>query len=98
MRLLSNRNKGIYMNGVFLDYTSLDKQDLDMQALRAAFDALTLYPLTSADVLLERVADAEVIITNKVVINAETIRQCPQDRKSVVREWGCDSERVVSCK
>ncbi|TQR53178.1 NAD(P)-dependent oxidoreductase, partial [Acinetobacter sp. RF14B] len=86
------------MNGVFLDYTSLDKQDLDMQALRAAFDALTLYPLTSADVLLERVADAEVIITNKVVINAETIRQCPQLKLILISATGTNNVDLAEAK
>ena len=86
------------MNGVFLDYTSLDKQDLDMQALRAAFDALTLYPLTSADVLLERVADAEVIITNKVVINAETIRQCPQLKLILISATGTNNVDLAEAR
>ena len=34
------------MKAVFLDYESLDKNDLDFSALEAAFDELTLFPST----------------------------------------------------
>lgn len=37
------------MKAVFLDYASLDKNDLDFQALHAVFDELILYPSTDAE-------------------------------------------------
>ena len=63
------------MKAVYLDYASLDQQDLDFQALHAAFDPLVSYPATSAVEIASRVADVDVIITNKVVIDAATIQQ-----------------------
>ena len=60
------------MKAVYLDYASLDQQDLDFQALHAAFDPLVLYPATSAVEIASRVADVDVIITNKVMIDAAT--------------------------
>ena len=36
------------MKAAYLDYASLDQQDLDFQALHAVFDQLVLYPATSA--------------------------------------------------
>lgn len=43
------------MKAVYLDYASLDQQDLDFQALHAAFDPLVLYPTTSAAEIARRV-------------------------------------------
>ena len=42
------------MKAVFLDYESLDKQDLDFSQLKAAFDDLILYPSTTAEQVLAR--------------------------------------------
>ena len=52
------------MKAVFLDYASLDKNDLDFQALHAVFDELILYPSTDAETIVARVQDADVIISN----------------------------------
>ena len=54
------------MKAVFLDVESLDQHDLDLSPLTTAFDALSLYSATSSDQVLQRVQDADVIITNKV--------------------------------
>ncbi|MEK7740772.1 MAG: glycerate dehydrogenase, partial [Pseudomonadota bacterium] len=43
------------MKAVFLDYESLDKQDLDFSQLKAAFDDLILYPSTTAEQVLARI-------------------------------------------
>ena len=63
------------MKAVFLDYESLDKNDLDFSALEAAFDELTLFPSTSPAQVLERVQHADVIISNKVLVDEATIKQ-----------------------
>ena len=63
------------MKAVFLDYASLDKNDLDFQALHAVFDELILYPSTDAETLVARVQDADVIISNKVLVDADTLKK-----------------------
>ena len=42
------------MKAVFLDYESLDKNDLDFSALREIFTDLELYPSTLDTQVLER--------------------------------------------
>ncbi len=64
------------MKAVFLDQDSLDQQDLDFSALEAVFDHLVMYPQTDTDQVLERIRDADVVISNKVMINTKTIQQC----------------------
>lgn len=63
------------MKAVFLDYASLDKNDLDFSQLDAVFDELILYPTTSVEQVVDRIKNVDVVITNKVLINAEAIQQ-----------------------
>ena len=53
------------MQAVFLDYETLDKNDLDFSQLKAVFDDLILYPSTTATEVAERIQHAEVVISNK---------------------------------
>ncbi|HKJ71536.1 MAG TPA: 2-hydroxyacid dehydrogenase [Gammaproteobacteria bacterium] len=60
------------MRGVFLDSESLDRGDLDLTPLERAGD-WTLHPHTRPDQVAERVRGAEVVITNKVPLDAGAI-------------------------
>ena len=86
------------MKAVYLDYASLDQQDLDFQALHAAFDPLVLYPATSAAEIASRVADVDVIITNKVMIDAATIQQCPQLKLILISATGTNNVDLEAAK
>ena len=79
------------MKAVFLDYASLDKNDLDFSELKAVFSELTLYPATHLAERLERVEDAEVIISNKVLIDAELIQQCPKLKLILISATGTNN-------
>ena len=86
------------MKAVYLDYASLDQQDLDFQALHAAFDPLVLYPATSAAEIASRVAGFDVIITNKVMIDAATIQQCPQLKLILISATGTNNVDLEAAK
>ncbi|WP_445114880.1 2-hydroxyacid dehydrogenase [Acinetobacter sp. WZC-1] len=79
------------MKAVYLDHASLDKNDLDLSALKRLFDELILYPVTEKTQLLQRVHDAEVIISNKVMLDAEIIRQCPALRLILISATGTNN-------
>lgn len=79
------------MKAVYLDFESLDKNDLDFSGLHAVFDELVLYPGTLPEQVLERVQRAEVIISNKVVLNAETLQQCPQLKLILISATGTNN-------
>lgn len=83
--------QGAGMKAVFLDYQSLDKNDLDFRALAAQFDQWTVYPATSPIEVAERIADAEVIITNKVQINAEHMQHNPQLKVILISATGTNN-------
>ena len=86
------------MKAVFLDYESLDQHDLDLSALEASFDTLSLYPSTSQAQLLERVQHADVIISNKVIVDAATIQQCPNLKLILISATGTNNVDLVQAK
>ena len=79
------------MKAVFLDYESLDKQDLDFSQLRAAFDDLILYPSTTAEQVLARIQDVDVVISNKVIVNAEAMEQCKNLKLILISATGTNN-------
>jgi glycerate dehydrogenase len=86
------------MKAVFLDCASLDKNDLDFQALHAVFDELILYSSTAAETLVARVQDADVIISNKVMLNADTLKQCPQLKLILISATGTNNIDLQQAK
>ena len=66
------------LNAAFLDYGSLDMNDLDFSPLQACFNDLQLYSASTPDQVIPRLKDVQVAITNKVVINAEALTQLPK--------------------
>lgn len=86
------------MKAVFLDYESLDKNDLDLSGLKSAFDDLELYSATELDQVLARVKNADVIITNKVVIDASIIEQCQKLKLILISATGTNNVDLVAAK
>lgn len=79
------------MKAVFLDYESLDKQDLDFSQLKAAFDDLILYPSTTAEQVLARIQHVDVVISNKVIVNAEVMEQCKNLKLILISATGTNN-------
>ncbi|MCB1776583.1 MAG: 2-hydroxyacid dehydrogenase, partial [Candidatus Competibacteraceae bacterium] len=63
------------MLGVFLDQDSLDCGDLDFGNLSQALPKLHYYAATAPDEVAERIAEAEVVISNKVQLDAAALKQ-----------------------
>jgi len=83
---------------VFLDQASLDQGDLDMQTLHDAAAKLTLYPATTADQVAARVADHQVVITNKVVIDEQVMQACPELKLILVAATGTNNVDLQAAK
>lgn len=60
--------------GVFLDTFPLDLGDVDLKPLRATLDRFELFDRTAPDQTAERIADAEVVVVNKVVLDRDLLR------------------------
>lgn len=62
-----------------LDGYSLNPGDLDWSPVERLGD-VTLFNRTPADKIVERAADADIVLTNKVPFSADTLRQLPRLR------------------
>jgi glycerate dehydrogenase len=62
---------------VFLDSKTFSA-NISFATIEQEVTSLTCYPITTAEQILERCIDAEIIITNKVVFTAEMLAQLPQ--------------------
>ncbi|AMB86817.1 glycerate dehydrogenase [Pseudomonas agarici] len=83
---------------VFLDHPSLDLGDLDLEPLRACFDELRLCDRSSPQNLLERLAGATVAISNKIVLNAETLGACPDLKLILICATGTNNVDLIAAR
>lgn len=67
------------MKIVILDGYSVNPGDMSWNAL-TAFGELTVYPRTAHDEVVARCSDAEIVLTNKVPFDKDTMRQLPSLR------------------
>lgn len=86
------------MKAVFLDYQSLDQNDLDFSALAALFDEWVLYPATDQQALHQRICDADVVISNKVVIDAAAMQQAAQLKLILISATGSNNIDLAHAK
>lgn len=80
-----------------LDGYSLNPGDLDWSPVERLGD-VTLFDRTPADKIVERAADADIVLTNKVPFSADTLRQLPRLRFICVLATGyniIDTEAVA---
>jgi glycerate dehydrogenase len=76
---------------VFLDHTSLDLGDLDLSALRNSFSDLQLCAQSTADQVIERLHGAHVAISNKIMLNAQTLAACPELKLILIAATGTNN-------
>lgn len=79
------------MKAVFLDWQSLDRDDLQASSLHAVVDEYVAHDHCEPQQVLERIRDAGVVISNKVVLNREVMQQCPSLRLICVSATGTNN-------
>ncbi|ROM97230.1 2-hydroxyacid dehydrogenase [Pseudomonas brassicacearum] len=83
---------------VFLDHSSLDLGDLDLSGLQQCFDDLQLRSLTTPDNIVERLQGASVAISNKVPLNAETLKACPELQLILISATGTNNVDLAAAR
>lgn len=86
------------MQAVFLDYQSLDQHDLDLTGLAQDFSHLALFAATDPEQVLARIQQADVVISNKVKIDAEILKQCPQLKLILISATGTNNVDLAQAK
>jgi glycerate dehydrogenase len=85
------------MKIVVLDGHTLNPGDLDWKTL-AALGELTVHERTEATLVVERIGDAEVVLTNKTPLSAEIIQACNKLRYIGVLATGYNVVDVAAAK
>ena len=85
------------MKIVVLDGYVLCPGDLDFSAL-GALGEMTVYDRTPAELIAQRIGDAQIVITNKAPITAEVMDACPQLRYVGVTATGYNIVDVAAAK
>ncbi|MBX8609738.1 2-hydroxyacid dehydrogenase [Pseudomonas cichorii] len=83
---------------VFLDHTSLDLGDLDLGELRDSFGELVLHDSTLPDQVIERLKGAQVAISNKIMIDADTFAACPELKLVLVTATGTNNVDLAAAR
>ena len=86
------------MQAVFLDYQSLDQNNLDLTGLAQDFSHLELFAATQAEQVLERIQHVDVVISNKVKLDAATLQQCPKLKLILISATGTNNVDLLQAK
>jgi glycerate dehydrogenase len=74
---------------VFLDSSTVDYGDISLASIEA-LGKLVVHEFTTPAQTADRIADASVIITNKVKIDAEVLKRCPKLKFIAIAATGFD--------
>lgn len=86
------------MQAVFLDYQSLDQNDLDFSGLSQVFSHLALFASTTPEDVLSRIQNVDVVMTNKVKLDAAVLKQCPQLKLILISATGTNNVDLAQAR
>lgn len=85
------------MNTVFLD-TDTFSSTIDFSAIEQQSDSLNCYPMTQPQQIVERCHDAQIIITNKVMLTAASLKQLPNLKLICIAATGTNNVDLSAAK
>lgn len=86
------------MKAVFLDFATVSHDDIDLAPLREAVDELVVHDVTTPEVLAARLADADIVITNKCRIDANALSAAPRLRHLALVATGYNNVDIDAAK
>lgn len=86
------------MKGVFLDLASMAEQDLDLTGFDHELDEWRTFPATAKQARLANIADAEIVVTNKVVLDDGILRAAPKLRLICLTATGYNNIAVDTAR
>lgn len=85
------------MKTVFLDYQTFSK-DSDLTSLQQVVDDLTVYATTSPGQVIARCQNAEVVLSNKVLLNREILSQLPKLKLVCITATGINNIDIKAAR
>jgi len=86
------------MQGVFLDSESLDRDDIDFENLRSTLPEWKFHGQTRPEETIERVQDAEIVVSNKVVLDRAALQGARSLKLVCVAATGTNNVDLVAAK
>jgi glycerate dehydrogenase len=85
-------------NAVFLDLATVSRDDINLSALEAAVSHWSHHAITKPDETALRIKDAEVVVSNKVVIDREMMQSCNQLKLICIAATGSNNVDLEAAK
>jgi glycerate dehydrogenase len=85
------------MRAVFLDYQTFSPS-LDLSVLHQAVSKLDLYPVTTPAQVLLRCIDAEIVLSNKVILNRAILNQLPNLKLICITATGINNVDIDAAR
>ncbi len=79
------------MRGVFLDLATVDRDDLDLEALQGSLSEWRLQRKILPGDLVEFIADAQVVVTNKILLNRRVLTATRQVKLICIAATGTNN-------
>ena len=86
------------MHAVFLDYKSVDAGDLDLASIKALLPEMEVYPYSNEGEVLDRIANTEVAIANKIEFDSEVFAHAKNLKLICVTATGTNNIDLVSAE
>lgn len=86
------------MQGVFLDSESLDRDDIDFENLRSTLPEWKFHAQTRPEETIERIEHAEIVVSNKVVLDRAALQQARSLKLICVAATGTNNIDLVAAK
>jgi glycerate dehydrogenase len=78
-------------NGVLLDLATIDQGDLDLSALDRVCDHWRRYPHSGVDHVVAHIGNAQIVVTNKVVLDRTVLERTPDLRLICIAATGTNN-------
>ena len=86
------------LKGAILDMRSFDRGDIDLRALSQLPVSWSEYPSTTAGEVAKRIQDANIVITNKVVLDRAGIESAKNLSLVLIAATGTDNVDLDACR
>jgi len=86
------------MRGVFLDLRTVDRDDLDLTSLRSVVTQWTYHDWTAPSRVIERIQDADILVTNKIRLGATAIESAHALKLVCIAATGTNNIDLAACR
>jgi glycerate dehydrogenase len=95
---MAENTKADTMVGVFLDRATVDTNDIEFDDLASIFSEWRVYDYTSREEVRDRIADAVIVVSNKVMLDEAALRSAARLRFVCIAATGTNNVDLQAAK